>query len=137
VAETADVNAQVTAGSVSVAGHLQGNIGCRGRFEILPTGRVEARVQAASIVVQEGARYEGEMRMGSAAGERSVSVDVASPRRSDGRQARRTGAAGSSEVPSFSVSSGRTNGRATPDNTPGSLPLSDRPDAAERPTAEN
>src|SRR6266567_988340 len=89
VAESADVNARVTAGSISVAGHLQGDIGCRGRFEILATGRVEARVQAVTIVVHEGARYEGEMRM-RPEGSSDRSGESAATKREDARPARRT-----------------------------------------------
>jgi cytoskeletal protein CcmA (bactofilin family) len=122
VAESADVNAQVTAGSVSVAGHLQGDIGCRGRFEILPTGRVEARVQAATIVVQEGARYEGEMHMGSVV-PASESESQSLEKRSEPRQARRTTAASSAAVPSFTVNAGRGNGRpSTEEGGPISVP---------------
>lgn len=115
VAETADVDARVTAGSIRVAGHLQGDIGCRGRFEIEPTGRVEARVQAVTIVVHDGARYEGEMRMRSE-GSNDRGEDPTSPKRADTRPSRKAASLGASDVPSFSVSTGRTNGRSVSDD---------------------
>jgi cytoskeletal protein CcmA (bactofilin family) len=117
VGETADVNARVTAGSIRVAGHLQGDIGCRGRFEIEPTGRVEARIQAVTIVVHEGARYEGEMRMRSE-GSSERSEDAALTKRGDARPSRRSASLGASDVPAFSVSTGRTNGRSLSDDAP-------------------
>ncbi|HTE87133.1 MAG TPA: polymer-forming cytoskeletal protein [Dehalococcoidia bacterium] len=135
VAESADINAHVTAGSVSVAGHLQGDIGCRGRFEILPTGRVEARVQAVTIVVQEGARYEGEMRMRPEGGvERSE--DATAAKRGDARPTRRPSQAGSSDVPSFSVSAGRANGRSVADDS-SALPVPDRPGPSGQPASSD
>lgn len=63
IAQGADVNARIAAGTISVAGRLHGEIACRLRFEILPAGRVDARVLAGTIVVHEGAQYQGELRM--------------------------------------------------------------------------
>ena len=110
VAESAEVNAQVTAGAVSVIGRLQGQIGCLGRFEILPTGSVEARVVAATIVIHEGARYQGEMRMGTAASESAVERSASS--RTDPRPARQRPAAEGRDVPAFPPNIGRANGHS-------------------------
>jgi cytoskeletal protein CcmA (bactofilin family) len=63
VAEGANVTATIEAEHVSVAGDLSGEIRCRGRLHILPSGRVRAKVATASLVVQEGALYEGELEM--------------------------------------------------------------------------
>jgi hypothetical protein len=46
-----------------VAGDLSGEIRCRGRLHILPSGRVRAKVATASLVIQEGALYEGQLEM--------------------------------------------------------------------------
>ena len=64
IAEGADVDATVEAASVTVAGRLRGNVTCRGRFQIMPTGRVLATVTTESLVINEGAIFEGELQMG-------------------------------------------------------------------------
>lgn len=63
VSESAVVSARVQAGRVSVAGSLQGEIRCRSRFEIIATGRVNGRVLAGTVVVHDGAFFDGELRM--------------------------------------------------------------------------
>lgn len=63
VAEGAVVSATVDAEHVTVAGDVQGEVRCRGRLQILPSGRVRARVATGSLVIQEGAIYEGELEM--------------------------------------------------------------------------
>lgn len=63
IAEGATVNANVNAGGVTVAGTLEGNVECSGRFEVLPSGRVSANVAAPRLVVHEGARVIGKLRM--------------------------------------------------------------------------
>ena len=63
IAEGATVSASVDAEHISVAGDLTGEIRCRGRFHIMPSGRVRAKVTTASLVVQEGAIYEGQLEM--------------------------------------------------------------------------
>lgn len=61
--EGADVDARIVAANVMAAGRLQGDLTCHGRLQILPTGRVTGRVATATLVIQEGAIYEGELRM--------------------------------------------------------------------------
>ena len=63
VAEGAVVSATIDAEHVTVAGDLHGEVRCRGRLQILPSGRVRARVATGSLVIQEGAIYEGELEM--------------------------------------------------------------------------
>jgi cytoskeletal protein CcmA (bactofilin family) len=109
IAETADVNAQVTAGSVSVQGHLRGEIGCREKFEILPDGRVEGKIDAAVIVVHEGARMEGEIHMRSGSERGSERGGAAAQPRS-----RRTSDADSGMVTRTQSESSRSNGRTAP-----------------------
>lgn len=64
VAQGANVKAAVDADSISVAGELDGEITCRGRLELLPTGRVKGHISTQSLVIHEGAVYEGDMEMG-------------------------------------------------------------------------
>lgn len=63
IAEGADVDATVEAGSIAVAGQLRGNVTCHGRLQIMPTGRVLAAVTTETLVINEGAIYEGELQM--------------------------------------------------------------------------
>jgi cytoskeletal protein CcmA (bactofilin family) len=63
IAEGANVNAELRAGSVTVAGTVEGSVECSGRFEVLPTGRVSANVAAPRLVVHEGAHVVGKLRM--------------------------------------------------------------------------
>lgn len=63
VAEGADVDASVDASSITVAGKLNGDITCSGRLQITSTGRVSATVTTDSLVIDEGAFYEGELNM--------------------------------------------------------------------------
>jgi cytoskeletal protein CcmA (bactofilin family) len=63
VAEGATIAASVDAEHITVAGELAGEIRCRGRLQILPSGRVRAAVSTGSLVIQEGALYEGQLQM--------------------------------------------------------------------------
>ncbi|MFN8593936.1 MAG: polymer-forming cytoskeletal protein [Thermomicrobiales bacterium] len=63
IAEGAVVVATIEAEHVTVAGDLSGEIHCRGRLQILPSGRVQAKVRTATLVIQEGAIYEGHLDM--------------------------------------------------------------------------
>lgn len=68
VAQGATVKAAVEAEAISVAGELEGEINCRGRLEFLPTGRVKGQISTQSLVIHEGAVYEGDLEMGGTAG---------------------------------------------------------------------
>ena len=63
ISEGATVAASVDAEHIAVAGDLSGDIQCRGRLQILPSGRVRANVSTGSLVIQEGAIYEGQLEM--------------------------------------------------------------------------
>lgn len=63
VAEGASVSATVDAEHMQVAGDVSGEIRCRGRLQILPSGQVRAKVTTGSLVIQEGAIYEGQLDM--------------------------------------------------------------------------
>lgn len=64
IEEQASVKAKVSADSVTVAGEVTGEIQCAGRIEILPTGRVHGEIQAGTLIMQEGAFFEGHLKMG-------------------------------------------------------------------------
>src|SRR5215218_8965818 len=63
VSEGASIAATVEAEHITVAGELTGEIRCRGRLQILPSGKVRANVATGSLVIQEGAIYEGQLEM--------------------------------------------------------------------------
>ncbi len=63
IAEGADIDATVEASSIAVAGQLRGMVTCRGKLQLMPTGRVFATVVTESLVINEGAILEGELRM--------------------------------------------------------------------------
>lgn len=71
IADGAIVDATVDAASVIVSGQLSGDIRCRGRLEITATGSVGGEVETAALVIVEGARYEGQIKMSGAALETS------------------------------------------------------------------
>jgi cytoskeletal protein CcmA (bactofilin family) len=64
IAENATMSATVRARNVVVGGSANGEITCDERFTILATGEMRGKAQAATLVVEEGAFFEGEFRMG-------------------------------------------------------------------------
>lgn len=63
VAQGASVNAEIEAEQVVVAGVLEGTVNCRTRLQIMPSGEVKGKISTPSLVINEGARYEGQMEM--------------------------------------------------------------------------
>jgi cytoskeletal protein CcmA (bactofilin family) len=69
IEDNAKVSAKVTAASITVAGEVNGELHCTGRVEIRPTGRVTGTINAGVLVMQEGAFFDGNLRMRQSAGE--------------------------------------------------------------------
>ena len=65
IAQGANINARVEADNISVAGELEGEITCRGKLQLLPSGRVRGKINTVTLVIHEGAYYEGELEMAS------------------------------------------------------------------------
>lgn len=63
IAQGANVNAKIEADNISVAGDLDGDVNCRGRLQILPSGKVRGKINTVTLVINEGAHYEGELEM--------------------------------------------------------------------------
>jgi cytoskeletal protein CcmA (bactofilin family) len=63
VEEGARVNAKVTASEITVSGSVDGQLFSTGRVEIKPTGHITGEINAASLVMQEGAYFDGQMKM--------------------------------------------------------------------------
>ena len=66
IAEGASVTATIEAEHLIVSGDLMGEVRCRGRLQVSPTGRLRGKVSTAILVIDEGAVYEGELDMGAA-----------------------------------------------------------------------
>jgi cytoskeletal protein CcmA (bactofilin family) len=65
VGEGARVQARIAAEHVTVLGEVNGAIECSGRVEIAASGRVSGEVTAGTLVIQEGAFFEGHLKMSS------------------------------------------------------------------------
>lgn len=63
IEEQAKVAAKITAESIMVAGQVDGDLVASGRLEITPTGRVTGGVSAGVLIIQEGAFFEGHLKM--------------------------------------------------------------------------
>jgi cytoskeletal protein CcmA (bactofilin family) len=63
IEESAQVQARITAEHVTVLGEVNGSIECTGRLEVASSGRVAGEVSAGTLVIQEGAFFEGQLKM--------------------------------------------------------------------------
>lgn len=63
VATGANVQAQIQAVDLEVAGSLEGTILCTNRFVVLDSGNVRGKIVAPIIVVHDGATVEGQFLM--------------------------------------------------------------------------
>ena len=84
VEEGGQVDARIVSANITVAGLLSGEVTCHGKLHIMPTGRVSGRVATSSLVIQEGAIYEGELRMSNIDEEPGV-PETTAPARPDDR----------------------------------------------------
>lgn len=64
IAEGAKVDAEIFAENVVVAGVVRGRIEARNRLEVLSEGHVAGDIKAQKLVIHEGARLAGQLRMG-------------------------------------------------------------------------
>lgn len=63
IAEGAVVTARIAATRVTVAGQVSGEIIARERLELLSTARLKCTITTASLVLNEGAQFEGDCKM--------------------------------------------------------------------------
>lgn len=63
--ETADVDAEVDVGRISINGTFKGRIRAKERIDLLPRARVFADLSAPLLKIEEGACFEGSCSMGS------------------------------------------------------------------------
>lgn len=59
----ARVSAKIQAQQVDIAGEVKGEVSCPGRVEISPSGRVTGEINAGSLIMQDGAYFEGHLKM--------------------------------------------------------------------------
>ena len=59
----ANVEADIEAQSVSIAGRLMGNVVARDRLEVRPEGRMIGDAKAARFVIADGASFKGNVDM--------------------------------------------------------------------------
>lgn len=60
----AQVNAEVKAHHVTIAGRMIGNVTAAEKIEILPSGILEGNIRAPKIAIAEGAQFKGSVDMG-------------------------------------------------------------------------
>ena len=63
VEERAQVDANITAEDITIAGRYDGKVECRRRFEIASTGVVTGEINTDRLVVQEGGYFDGNLKM--------------------------------------------------------------------------
>jgi cytoskeletal protein CcmA (bactofilin family) len=64
VGEGAHIKADIMADSVLISGEVNGWIEVRERIEIYPTGRVLGNMKTPTLIIKEGAVFEGNSLMG-------------------------------------------------------------------------
>ena len=63
IAPSAVVMARITANTVKVSGQVDGEIVARERIELLPTARLHCTITSPTLVVTEGAQFDGDIKM--------------------------------------------------------------------------
>jgi cytoskeletal protein CcmA (bactofilin family) len=63
IEEGARVHAKIVAAEITIAGQVEGQLFSVGRVEIRPSGQVCGEINAASLVMQEGAFFDGQLKM--------------------------------------------------------------------------
>jgi len=76
VGETGQVNAQINVKSLVVNGYVSGNIEAKTRVEIYPPGKVIGDIKTPTLVISEGAVFEGNCQMQKIETKREEKVSV-------------------------------------------------------------
>ena len=82
VGPQAQVNAEVKAHHVTIAGRVVGNVVAVDKVEILPSGILEGNIRAPKIAIAEGALFKGSVDMG---GKMSTDVPSHAPEKKDAK----------------------------------------------------
>lgn len=67
VAETGTVEGEIAATNADIAGNVQGDIYVEDQLVLKSTARIDGTIETGRLVVEEGAIFTGECRMGEAA----------------------------------------------------------------------
>jgi cytoskeletal protein CcmA (bactofilin family) len=67
VGETGQVDAEIECAVVSIKGAVSGRVAARDRIELLSGARVQATLISPRLIIEEGAVFQGQCDMGSAA----------------------------------------------------------------------
>ena len=59
IGETGVIRATVYAQNAHISGTVTGNIVCRGRLELLATARINGDIKCGTLVIAEGAEFNG------------------------------------------------------------------------------
>jgi cytoskeletal protein CcmA (bactofilin family) len=79
------VEADIRAQNVSVAGRFKGNILVKGRAEIARGGRVDGNITSKSLVIEEGAIFQGQSVMDQEAAHAAQAAQAAPAQQQPGR----------------------------------------------------
>ncbi|HVN89365.1 MAG TPA: polymer-forming cytoskeletal protein [Candidatus Binataceae bacterium] len=63
IAQGAVVSARIAGSRITVAGQVTGEIIARERLELLPTARCKCTISTPSLILNEGAQFEGDCKM--------------------------------------------------------------------------
>jgi cytoskeletal protein CcmA (bactofilin family) len=63
IAPGAVVSARISAVKVTIAGAFTGEVTARERVELMPTARVQCTISTPSLVLNEGAQFDGDCKM--------------------------------------------------------------------------
>jgi cytoskeletal protein CcmA (bactofilin family) len=74
IAPTAVVTARITAATLTIGGQVNGEIVARERIELLPTARLRCTIVTPTLVLTEGAQFDGDCRMLSGSPDARVTV---------------------------------------------------------------
>jgi cytoskeletal protein CcmA (bactofilin family) len=64
IGETGQVDAEIDCGVISIRGRVSGQVHGRQRIELLAGCRVQATLVSPKLVIEDGAFFQGECRMG-------------------------------------------------------------------------
>jgi len=63
IGESANVEAEITVGSIAISGTVRGKIHATGRIEIHRSGKVLCDIETSALIIEEGAVFEGACTM--------------------------------------------------------------------------
>ena len=63
IANGAVVSARISAAKVTIAGAFSGEVTARERVELMATARAQCTINTPSLILNEGAQFEGDCRM--------------------------------------------------------------------------